>query len=440
MRPMIKNELHSLPRTGTSSRQLVGWVVWGCAAVFYGFQFLLRVSPSVIAQELMSTLAIDACTLGTLTSFYYYGYATMQIPSGIILDRMGPRRPLVIACLLCTVGCALFGFAESLPLLSVARTFMGVGSAFAFLSCVKLASFYFDARILSILVGLTMSLGTIGATLGDAPLGLLVKLYDWRVANYVLAGISVVIALAAWFLVEEIRTPGARKRQAQAQDPVEAETSSTSGVLESFLKIISNPQAWIYGGYGFAMYVPLSGFADLWGTPFLSEAYHLSPAKAAGIKSFFYIGLGVGAPLWSFYMTRLQSYKNGLLQSAIAGALAMSITLYVPLPLVLMSPLLFLSGFSVAGQFAAFAAAAALNKASETATSSGVHNMICMLSGIVMQPLIGYVLDTCREADVLCPLDYTYSHFLTSLSVIPISLVVAVIFCFFMKETFPRDA
>ena len=376
----------------------------------------------------MSNLAIDACTLGTLTSFYYYGYATMQIPAGVILDRMGPRRPLVVACLLCTIGCAIFGFATTLPLMSIGRTFMGIGSAFAFLSCVKLASLYFNARILSILVGLTLSLGTVGATLGDAPLGFLVKLYDWRVANYVLAGVSVVIALAAWLLIEEIETPKATPLQKDSRV-----------FFKGLVKILRKPQAWIYGGYGFAMYVPLSGFADLWGTPFLSETYNIGAEKAAGIKSFFYIGLGVGAPLWSFYMTRLKSYKKGLLQSALAGALIMSISLYIPLPLVVMSPVLFISGFSVAGQFAAFAAASSLNDSSETATSSGLHNMLCMMSGIVIQPLIGFILDVSKAGDPMCSAHYTPDHFLKALLVVPISLGFAVLFAFFMKESFPRD-
>lgn len=412
------------------SQHLVGWVVWGCAAAFYGFQFLLRVSPSVIAQELMTTLAIDACTLGTLTSFYYYGYATMQIPAGIILDRMGPRRPLVVACLLCTFGCCLFGFADSLFLLSVGRTFMGVGSAFAFLSCVKLASIYFNARILSVLVGLTLTLGTVGATLGDAPLGYLVKLYDWRVANYVLAGVSIIIAFSAWFFIEEINKKDAKEA---------LQEGFSFSFFYGLMNILKKPQAWIYGGYGFAMYVPLSGFADLWGTPFLSETYHISATKAAGIKSFFYIGLGLGAPLWSYYMTCIKSYKKGLLQSAVLGSLTMGVALYVPLPLVFMSPLLFISGFCVAGQFAAFAAAAALNPSSETATSSGVHNMLCMLSGIVTQPFIGFILDVCKANDDFCSLHYTHDHFLKALLIIPISLGLAILFSLFMKESFPRD-
>lgn len=422
------NKNMTVSNSSFAKRRLVGWIVWGCAAAFYGFQFLLRVSPSVIADELMTTLSIDACTLGILTSFYYYGYSTMQIPAGVLLDRLGPRRPLVVACLLCTIGCSLFGYADSLFLLSVGRTFMGIGSAFAFLSCVKLASLYFQARILSVLVGLTLTLGTVGATLGDAPLGFLVKIYDWRVANYVLAGVSVVIACCAWFFIEEVK-----------KAPPKRSDQGPFSFLKGLSRILMKPQTWIYGGYGFAMYVPLSGFADLWGTPFLSETYHIDATKAAGVKSLFYIGLGLGAPLWSYYMTHIKSYKKGLFQSALLGTVLMSLTLYVSLPLSFMSPLLFLSGFSVAGQFAAFAAAASLNPSSETATSSGVHNMLCMLSGIVMQPFIGYILDQCKAHDAMCSLTYTHDHFLKALLIIPISLVLALIFSVFMKESFPRD-
>jgi MFS family permease len=405
--------------------------VWGCAALFYGFQFVLRVSPNVIAHDLMDSLTLDACMLGALSSFYYYGYAFMQIPSGLLLDRLGPRLPLVFACLMCTLGSVIFGYVESFPLLALGRTFMGIGSAFAFLSCIKLISLYFEVRFLSILVGLTLTVGTIGATAGNAPFGMLVDSIGWRNSHYVLGTVSLMITLIAWFVIPENhlhRTP---------KNAHKVET-----LRRSLKSIALNPQTWLYGFYGFAMYVPLSGFADLWGTPFVMETYKIKKTVAAGATSLFYVGLGFGAPAWSYYANRVKSYKKSMMYSALASTLFVTILLYVPIPFTLMHVLMALAGFCVGGQFSSFSGVASLNPLHRTATASGVHNMMCMLSGVVMQPLIGLCLVFCKQNDPQClgvVSRYAQKHFLQTLSIIPLFLVVACIITCFMKETFPQN-
>ena len=76
------------------------WLMWFSAALFYFYQFILRVSPSVMTEELQSYLLVSGCALGALTSLYYWGYSLFQIPVGIIMDRVGTRMPLTIAFLM----------------------------------------------------------------------------------------------------------------------------------------------------------------------------------------------------------------------------------------------------------------------------------------------------------------------------------------------------
>ena len=415
-----------------SRGNMIGWLVWGCAALFYGFQFLLRVSPGVISADVMRDLSLDACTTGTLFSWYYIAYAAMQIPTGVILDRFGPRRPLIIACFMLCAGAALFGYAQSVPLLALARASMGIGSAFAFLSCVKLASLYFSQRILSILVGLTLSVGTIGGIAAGTPFRILVEATNWREANYILAAGSLVIALAAWLIIRENEL-NVTQRQASKSEPL----------LQGVMAVLKNPQTWIFGLYGFAMYVPLSGFADLWGTPFIAEAYKMDTTAAGGVSSLFYAGLCVGAPLWSYWATRILSYRRAMMWGALTVTLLMALVLYLPLSSYMLCVAMTLSGFCAGSQFMAFAAVSALHPLHRTATSSGVHNMLCMLSGVAMQPLLGHFLDRCLACDPKCVGvmgRYTHEHFLWSLAIIPVFLVIAFVLTLVMKETFPRGA
>jgi MFS family permease len=172
----MSNNFNSLSKQNIP---IFSWVFWGCAAVFYCYQFLLRVSPTVITKELSEYLSIEACFLGVLISSYYYGYSLLQIPAGLIIDRFGPRRPLSIACVFCAVGGLIFSASETLNLMWIGRFLIGVGSAFAFLSCVKLSSLWFPVEKLAILVSLTMVLGTIGGVGGGWPLAKAVEAYGW---------------------------------------------------------------------------------------------------------------------------------------------------------------------------------------------------------------------------------------------------------------------
>ena len=109
---------HTLTQTDHSSSvdsKRLGWLIWSLGALFYGYEYFLQVSPSVMVPDLMRSFHIGGAALGNLTAFYFYAYASMQIPAGLLLDRLGPRRLLTIAVLLCASGAFIFGSAHSLP-------------------------------------------------------------------------------------------------------------------------------------------------------------------------------------------------------------------------------------------------------------------------------------------------------------------------------------
>ena len=145
------------------------WIVWACAALFFCYQFLLRVAPSVMTQELMGDFAVDACTLGILTSLYSCGYVGFQLPVGSLLDKFGPRRLVSIAALTCSIGSLLFSFADTVIVGAASRFLIGAGSAFGFLSCMKLGTLWFPPQRISLVVGLTLLLGTSGGVAGGLP-------------------------------------------------------------------------------------------------------------------------------------------------------------------------------------------------------------------------------------------------------------------------------
>src|SRR5260221_3726990 len=130
------------------------WLVWGCAAFFFLFQFIVRLTPGLFLDDMFQELKLNACSAGAVSSIYYLGYSNVQLFVGLILDRIGVRYPITGAATLILIGCVLFSSTDQLYILYLARFLMGVGSALGFLSCVKTASMWFVSEKLGTLIGL----------------------------------------------------------------------------------------------------------------------------------------------------------------------------------------------------------------------------------------------------------------------------------------------
>lgn len=419
----------SVTYSGTQTVARKAFLIWFVTAFFYLYQFIIRVAPSVFEQDMRVFLGVDACVFGGIISFYYYGYAGMQIPAGLILDRIGVKRPLTLCCLMLASGALLFSMTHNIFLLSVARLMMGIGSAFGFLSNVKVGALWFPPKRLSLIIGFTLLFGTMGAVFAGDPLARLVSVMGWRDAMMIVASIGLVMALACWFFIED--------RPIEVNDEIEQSNGNqVKAILNSVLIILKNPMTWILGSYGLLMYLPLAGFADLWGVSYLRSVYDLDRVKAGALISWFYAGVGLGSPVWPWFFTITKSYRTTMITSALLTCVLFGFLLYgMHLDYLHLVVLLFLIGAASGGQFLAFVAVAEINDSSRTATASGVHNMLCMISGVIAQPLIGFFID--RYAPSECAIAehlYKPEAYVQGLSVISVGLVLAIISCFFMRR------
>lgn len=406
-----------------SGTRYLPWLIWGTLAGFYFYQFLLRVSPSVISVELMRTLQIQAYALGELVSYYYIGYTAMQIPVGLLIDRVGVRTPLLCALSLCMAGCYLFATQDSYAALSFARFLMGVGSAFAFLSCVKVASIWFKPAQLSMLVGMTMLLGTAGGALGGVSMSYMLQILSWREVFVLFLGIGLMLMGISWCCV--------RDRPQVSAAPI------SLSILQALRLILSQKQTYIVGLYGGLMYIPLSAFADMWGTPYLMEAYSVPKEAASSVISMMYFGIGLGAPLTAWFAERVRSYRRVMLGGAFAGASLMGVCLYITVPFSLLYPLYFCFGLALGAQFLAYTSVCQMNPLEISGTVSAVQNMCAMISGIVFQPLVGHLLEAVWEGGVAQGAPrYTPDNFVFALTLVPACLLASAVLAFCMRETF----
>ena len=421
-----------LPFWFMSKHQTKALLILISAWMFYLYEYILRVSPSVMTNALMTDFGVTSSALGVLVSFYYFAYVPLQIPCGMIVDSWGPRIVITASAAFCTLGTFIFTYSTSLPMAQCGRFLMGAGSACAYLSCAKIASSWFQPHHFAMITCIGMCLGTLGGMIGGMPVASLVNHFGWRSAMFTLACIGLFICIQSWFVIRD--KPDSTKKVEKSMTTIQA--------LQGLKLIASNPQSWIIFLYGCMIYLPLSAFAELWGVPFLMKAYTISNDQAAYGTAAVFLGMGVGSIAGAWLSDKIQSRKKIMLGSALGTLAIFSIIFffYQHISYSAMLGVLLLGGFVNGGQTLYFTSAKEVNPPELSATSIGFTNSGVMLSGIIFQPLLGMIIDAFWNGglDSHGARLYTVECYQKSCSVILIAFIVAAVLANLIKETYPK--
>lgn len=411
------------------------WKIWACGSFFYFFQFILRISPSIITEDLMRHFNVQSYALGVLSAFFYNAYALMQVPIGMIVDRFGPRKILALSCFTTVIGTLIFSMAQTLTVASFGRLLIGAGSACALLGSIKLITLWFPPQRVGRLIGLTIFLGTLGASIGGAPLAFLIERTTWKISFFLLAALGLCLAITIWFVVKD-KNPEENPWNRSLNPGHEG-----ASLLKGLLTTIRMPKIWIIAVYSALMYVPIAAFADLWGIPFMREMYNLDRPVAASVISMIFIGAAIGSPISTFLSDYYKTRLWPMTIAAIGSSLVYVTIIYVPnIPLSGMYILLFLAGIFYSGKILSFASICDIVPHSVSGVAIGFANMTVMLSGVICLPLIGGLLDQFWQGKITNGLpDYTLGEWRFALMPIPFSILIALLLLKFIPETFPED-
>ena len=404
----------------------IAWVMWLIAAAFYAYEFFIRVSPSVMVPDLIQSFKVNAEALGMLSACYYYAYAVMQIPVGVMLDRFGIHRLLALAALLVGAASYLFASTHNLYVANAARALMGVGSAFSFVGCLKLASNWFSKRGFATIVGLTNMIGIFGAISAEAPLADTVLHHGWRSTMCMVGTIGIILSILIILIIRD--------------GPGSSSIKKTSGNVKKLgyglLVILKNKQTWLIAILGGLMVAPVSGFTELWSVPFLMKAHHISRPFAAALASIMFIGIAVGGPSHGAFSGILGRRKPVILVGAIGALITLSLIIYASVTnIIVLVSLLFLFGFLTSSMLLCFTINSEINPRWATGVAIGFTNMLVMAGGTIFQPLIGSILDK-LGSPVHGQLLFSTADYRIALSALPLCLIGALIVLIFVKESF----
>jgi MFS family permease len=414
-------------------KSVLPWLICSLGMLFYCYNYFLRVSPSVMQNDLMQSLHITAYQFGNLAAFYYYAYTPMQVPIGMIYDRFGARVVLFFACLIAIIGLSIFIGANNLAMASLGRFMIGFGTAFAYIGVLKLASLWLPPNRFATIAGLTTAFGMASAIFSDIYLTKFVQLLGYKNALYTALLVGVVLSV---FILLFMRN---KPRKALAQAGAEHPRLTFRELIQSLQIVLLKPQMWLIGIIGCLFYLPASVFLDLWAIPYLKTAYSLTPEVAAYVVSMTFVGWIIAGPSIGMLSDHYKRRRLPLMICAVMAAILLSIVFYVPnISLISLYFLFFFIGIFCGAHPLCFALGKENNPNYISGTAVAVTNTLIMIGGAIFQPVVGRLLDYHTASTNLAgaipgysPADYTYA-----LSVVPIGLMLAIVLTFFLKETY----
>jgi len=368
----------------------LAWLTWGLLASLYFVGFFQRVAPAVMVDELMRDFSITATLLGNLSAIYFYTYAAMQIPSGLLADAVGPRRVGTAAAVVAALGIVLFALADSLWTASLGRGLIGASVAVAFVACMKLAGHWFPANRFATVTGISLLIGNLGGVLAGVPLSEAVASVGWRSAMLASAGVTLVLAALVWLWVRD--DPSERGYASHAHP--EALNNAGMSPRRSLKLVVSERETWLLFFAGGLIAAPVLTFAGLWGVPFLVQVHGLERSHAAVFTTTMLLGFAVGGPLLGALSDRIGRRKLPYLGAALVHALCWVFFLLVDgLPASALYLLFAAIGFSAGGIIIGFAFSREVNHPGAAGTVGGVVNMAVLGFAAIQQSAMGWILD-----------------------------------------------
>lgn len=408
------------------NRMKFAWLIWGLAATFYFSDYMARVAPTVMHRFLQTDFGINEAGFGTLTASFYIPYILMQIPVGLTVDRISIRWILTLMSIVTALGCAVFGFADSLWIASLGRMLIGFSAAFAFISALRLATSWFPPAMLGLLAGLTQALGMLGGASGQAPVSFLVSAVGWRHSMFVIGFLFILLAGMLYQYVQDSpESSHAQKKNAQKVS-----------ILTSLKIILSSKQTWVNALYAGFLYAPAAVIGEAIGPAYLQYGRGLPVHAAAFATGLIFIGWVFGGPVSGWLSDRLGRRKPVMIVSAVCGLVIMLLLVYYPhLHTKLVYVLLFLFGFTNAGVAIAYAVSTELHDRSVVGTAIAFTNMASIFVGATLQPIVGRLVDYVAGARGYHVESLLLSDFQFGLRVLPLCSLIALFLAFMVKET-----
>lgn len=414
------------------------WIIFWIMAAAYVVVYFHRLSPAVVALDLQTAFQTSGGFMGLLASAYFYPYAVMQFPAGLLSDSLGPRKTVTIFLVIAACGSFAFGMTQSVEGAVLARVFVGLGVSMVFIPAMKVLSQWFRGSEFAYMVGIMNAMGGIGALTAATPLAFMTNHIGWRMSFELIGLITLIMAILVWIIVRNRPSDMGWPSIAQIDNAEggPAVTTQVIGLLEGAKLVVTEKYFWPLAVWFFLVPGIFFGFGGLWAGPYLMHTYGMDKAAAGSVLNMIAVGMILGSPFLSYFSNRVvKSRKKTLIISTSALVCLMLFLNFFNRGLPEVFLYLFIFLFSVTSSaivVIGFTTTKELFPVEIAGTSVGTINLFPFLGGAIFQPVMGRILDSyAKTASGAYPPE-AYSAMILALVA---AAVFALLATFFVKET-----
>ena len=191
------------PTTETASSS-VRWKIFAVLFLLVVVNMIDRASISIAMPTIAKELNLSGVMQGLILSSFFWTYALMQIPSGMLADKFGPRKTVSISTVLWGIAQAVLGMCSSGASLIGARLLLGGSEAPVFPAGAKLNAIWLNKGERARGAVLMDAGGPFGAALGGILIAEMILYFQsWRL-TFVIAGVgTVLLGLLAWYTLRD---------------------------------------------------------------------------------------------------------------------------------------------------------------------------------------------------------------------------------------------
>ncbi len=401
------------------------WVVWIVLAAIYVFVTFHRMAAGVVKTDLQETFKIGAAQFANIGSMYFYAYFIMQIPSGILADKLGPKKTVASFSLLAAIGSVIFGLAPSIMIAYLGRFMVGIGVSVVFICLIKIQSRWFYARNFALMVGFAGVAANLGAVLAQTPLVIAASTFGWR-NTFIYMGLAMIIfaVLVVLFVKDDPNDMGLPGMDELEGRPVAASTIKVGEALKS---VMSNKKTWVISLSYIGLYTGYVVLLGTFGVSYIITAYGLQKIQAANMIIVAVVGSMISGLVIGYISDKIKKRKIVIVSLSVITLLCWILFIYVKMPVTLLMPFLFIMGFVMSCFTMCWTVSNEVNDRRYSGIATGVVNCIGFAGAAIVPVWMGKTLDTYKAMPAI---GYQKAYF-----ILIVLVAVSTLASFFTHET-----
>jgi len=259
------------------------WAIFIILVSAYFFVNFHRMTVGIVGNDIIDEVG---GSIGFLSSVYFWTYAVMQIPSGLLSDHLGPRKATTIFLSIAAIGSFITFFGTDFTVMVFGKILIAAGMAVVYIPLMKIISVWYKKDDFPQLTGIVIAVGNVGAIAASAPLAMMADALGWRGVFLLLGIVTFLLAMLCYtFVADHPHKKGypalEEIENAEKGTPITDVTDSKLPMLKGLMMVASGGRKfWAMAIAYFLVYGSIMVFQGTWANTYFREVYDFGASAA----------------------------------------------------------------------------------------------------------------------------------------------------------------